>query len=80
MSNLGYHFYDAADYVCEKRPVICPNLGFIKQLQLYEQMKFQFEGTSEAHVQYQRLRIKSLLMDEKTRWEGKEKIQMRLKY
>jgi len=71
MANKGYTFYDAADYVCEKRPVVCPNLGFIKQLQLYEEMKFTLNGTTSAHQTYRDLRFKSLLLDEKTKWTEK---------
>jgi len=71
MANKGYTFYDAADYVCEKRPVVCPNLGFIKQLQLYEEMKFNTNGATSAHQTYRDLRFKSLLLDEKTKWTEK---------
>jgi len=70
MSQLNYSFYDAADYVCERRPIVCPNLGFIKQLQLYEKMKFNLNGTSESHTQYQKLKKRSLLVDEKVKWSS----------
>eukprot|EP01103_Thecamoeba_quadrilineata_P007399 TRINITY_DN17281_c0_g1_i1.p1 TRINITY_DN17281_c0_g1~~TRINITY_DN17281_c0_g1_i1.p1 ORF type:complete len:677 (-),score=163.30 TRINITY_DN17281_c0_g1_i1:300-2330(-) len=29
-------FYDASDFVCLKRAIVCPNLGFIEQLKQYE--------------------------------------------
>jgi len=70
MAQQGYAFYEAADYVCEKRPIVCPNLGFIKQLQLYEKMKFNIEGNTEHHAQYQKLKKRSLLTDEKVKWQA----------
>ncbi len=70
MSQLGYAFYEAADLVCEKRPIVCPNLGFIKQLQLYEKIKFSLEGNTEHHMQYHKLKKRSLLTDEKVKWQG----------
>jgi hypothetical protein len=74
MSHMGYNFYDAADFLCEKRPIVCPNLGFIKQLQLYEKMKFQLEGNTDSHQHYQRIKKRSLLVDEKVKWQGNKKI------
>ena len=74
MSHLNYSFYDAADFLCEKRPIVCPNLGFIKQLQLYEKMKFVLEGNTEAHSHYHRIKKRSLLYDEKIKWQGKDNI------
>eukprot|EP01101_Sappina_pedata_P002674 TRINITY_DN12893_c0_g1_i1.p1 TRINITY_DN12893_c0_g1~~TRINITY_DN12893_c0_g1_i1.p1 ORF type:complete len:719 (+),score=233.26 TRINITY_DN12893_c0_g1_i1:192-2159(+) len=37
MYSKNMSFYDAADLVCEKRSVVCPNLGFIEQLKEYEE-------------------------------------------
>mmetsp|Transcript_24220 Transcript_24220/g.33960 ORF Transcript_24220/g.33960 Transcript_24220/m.33960 type:complete len:719 (-) Transcript_24220:67-2223(-) len=74
MSMQNYNFYDAADLVCEKRPVVCPNLGFIKQLQLYESMNFQLQGNSASHEQYQRLKLRSILMDQRILWQEKKSL------
>ncbi len=70
MSRLGYRFYDAADWVCEKRPVVCPNLGFIKQLQLYESMGFKLSGDSDSHFEYEKLKARSMLIDQRTQFLG----------
>ena len=69
----GMSFYEAADFVCDKRPVVCPNLGFINQLQIYEKMKFQLEGTSDSHLLYQRIKLRSFLADERIRYHGNSK-------
>jgi len=51
-----------------KATSVCPNLGFIKQLQLYEKMNLNIRGNSLFHQQYQKLRLKSVLLHEKQRW------------
>lgn len=52
MSQRGYAFHESADYVCDKRPVVCPNMGFIKQLQLYETMKYDLKGEDMMSIFY----------------------------
>eukprot|EP01114_Cavostelium_apophysatum_P019473 TRINITY_DN6291_c0_g1_i2.p1 TRINITY_DN6291_c0_g1~~TRINITY_DN6291_c0_g1_i2.p1 ORF type:complete len:499 (+),score=164.68 TRINITY_DN6291_c0_g1_i2:111-1607(+) len=72
--SLGYSFYDAADLVCSKRPIVCPNLGFIKQLQLFEKMNMQLEGDSEHHQQYLKLKENSLAMIERIKQQTEPKL------
>ncbi|PRP83472.1 putative dual specificity phosphatase, catalytic domain protein [Planoprotostelium fungivorum] len=58
LKDIGFN--EAADFVISKRPIVCPNIGFMRQLQLYEDMKCQLEGTTVPHKRYRRLRLKSL--------------------
>jgi len=75
--SLGYSFYDAADLVCAKRPIVCPNLGFIKQLQLYEKMEFKLNGETEHHKQYRKIKMKSYMVYEKMKWQKEHKTNVR---
>lgn len=36
MKELGMNFYDALNFCRSKRPIVCPNMGFVRQLQEYE--------------------------------------------
>lgn len=45
-------FQQVVDFVVERRAVVCPNLGFLKQLQLFENMNFNLEGETQFHGQY----------------------------
>lgn len=71
MRRKNMNFSDVATFVAGKRPIVCPNLGFLKQLQLYEQMKYDLEGDTPAHAEYKQLRMKSYLTDELVRWRGR---------
>jgi hypothetical protein len=62
MKTQDLPFFPAADMVSKSRSVICPNLGFINQLQLWEKMGKQLEGNSAPFVRYRSIRMKSLLM------------------
>lgn len=78
--SLGYSFYDAADLVCEKRPIVCPNLGFIKQLQLFEKMNLRVDGNSEHHTLYQKLKLKSMMLHERITWFGETHLHVKLTF
>ena len=36
MKELGMNFYEALNLCRSKRPIVCPNMGFVRQLQEYE--------------------------------------------
>ena len=72
MDSLGHDFYEAADIVCEKRAVVCPNLGFIQQLQLYQELGFKLQGNSSAHEKYFALNNRSDLVDARDEFIGSD--------
>lgn len=69
MKKYNYDHETAGDLVIDKRPIVCPNLGFIKQLQLYEKLKFQLEGDSPFHHKYHFVRLKSCLASDHSKWK-----------
>jgi hypothetical protein len=73
MKSMDMKFYDAADLVCEKRPIVCPNLGFIKQLKIYETVHFNLDGDTDAHRNYRRLKKRSLMTQALGQYQGKKK-------
>jgi len=48
----GLTFEEALEEVKKARPIVSPNLGFRKQLNLWYDMQFQLEGTTKAHAVY----------------------------
>jgi hypothetical protein len=70
MSHERHTFDSAIDLLNSKRPAACPNLGFITQLKLFEDMKYNINGQSQAHEKYQALKMTSAMNDMKIRWSS----------
>merc|ERR1712170_123088 len=50
MTRFGYDLYHAYELVRSKRNVICPNLGFVRQLKTYNEMKCNLDGHTATHL------------------------------
>jgi len=55
MVKLNMSVYEAYDAVKKSRPCVSPNIGFLKQLLLFNEMGLKLEGTSLAHQVYKNL-------------------------
>lgn len=49
-------FEYALNIVKAKRPIVHPNVGFVEQLKLFEEMKWEVKGNSPAHKKYQKIK------------------------
>ena len=56
---------EAYDFVLKARPV-APNIGFLKQLSLFDMMGRMLEGSSEAHQIFKNLKEESEKVSEGT--------------
>jgi len=50
MRTQNMSFSDALSFVTDKRPIISPNQGFVKQLKLYEEMGCKLDVSNEKYL------------------------------
>ena len=74
-------FSEAQNILLEIRPIICPNEGFVEQLELFGKMGFKLAGDSEFHssihfkyAQDHNWLLKRMLRISKQWSEGKTKV------
>ena len=50
MKTFGYSFEKTYDLVRTQRNIICPNIGFVKQLKIFDRLKCNTEGDTDLHL------------------------------